>query len=722
MNRPTWLTLLALLSSASSGALAQQQVALDSATDSSSGGTATSANTTGPANSDAAEAGGDAAAPGEPAAADIVVTGRRRRTDDVLGEVSVLGGDDLVSSVRPTLGATLASQPGVSASGSGPNVARPVLRGLAGDRIRILTDGIGSLDVSSSSSDHAVAINPLTASSIEVLHGPAALIFGSSAIGGVINVIDDRIPRKVPDAPLHAQGSVGFGTAANEKLTSGEVDVPVIGHLVAHGDVSWTKNGNLDTGGFVLAKPLRRQAAASPDADIRALASLKGELPNSDGRTFEAAGALAYVNGALNIGASVTRHTANYGVPIRFSLDPAIESEATHIDVHQTRYDARAEIPLGGAFRQLRLRGGYSNYRHAEIAADGEIGSQVFSKGGEGRIDLEQRDSAAGWGGASGVQYLDIRQHIDGDEQFLPPTQQRTVGLFTVQHFEKGRFRIEGGARFEHNDLRADSSSVVGNPDLERRFSTLSLSAGARYAFSPAWSLNLNIARSQRAPSTEELFANGPHGGNASFQVGNPDLDVEKSLGFEVTAKHSSDGLNIGATAYASRFSNFLYEAPTGEIRDDLPVYQARQGRATYSGFEIEGNARLGTAAGIEWGLDGVADATRATIKGFGPAPLIPPLRLLAGITGKAGPVNGRLEVERDWAHKRNSALELPTPGFTLVNASLDWKPLADRPELTLSVAANNIFDVEARRSTSLLKDYAPLAGRDIRLSARVAF
>ena len=415
----------------------------------------------------------------------IVVTGRRRQ-DDVLGNVSVVGGADLAANVRPTIGETLASQPGVSASGSGPNVARPVLRGLAGDRIRILTDGIGSLDVSSSSSDHAVAINPLTAESIEILHGPAALIFGSSAIGGVINVLDARIPRRVPEAPMGAEALVGYASAANERLASGEINVPFADHLVAHADASWTKNDDLRTGGYILAKPLRRQAAASPDADIRALADLKGELPNSDGRTFEAAGAIAYVDGGLNIGASISRHTALYGVPIRYSLDPAVEAEATHIDVHQTRYDARAELPLQGFLKKIRVRGGYSDYRHAEIAEDGEIGSQVFSKGGEGRIDFDQRDQPSGWGGASGVQALDIKQHIEGDEQFLPPTRQRTLGLFTVQHIEWGKFRAEAGARFENNRLTAEASDVVGNPDLKRSFSTLSLSVGGRYALPPS--------------------------------------------------------------------------------------------------------------------------------------------------------------------------------------------------------------------------------------------
>ncbi len=657
----------------------------------------------------------------QPAAQEIVVTGTRRRSDDVLGDVSVLGGQELTNQLRPTLGETLAHQPGVSTSGSGPNVARPVLRGLSGERLRILTDGIGALDVSASSSDHAVAINPLTADSIEVLHGPAALLYGSSAIGGVVNVIDSRIPRRVPEAPLHAQGIAGYGSAANQLLANGEVDVPLGPHLVVHGDANYTHNDDLRTGGFILAAPLRTQAAASSDPAIQSLATLRGKLPNSDGRGFEAAGSLAYVDGGFNAGFSVTRHTANYGVPIRYSLDPDVEAESTHIDVHQTRYDARAEIPLGGAFSQLRVRGGYSDYNHKEIGADGDIGSQIFSKGAVGRVDLVQRDRS-GFGGISGVQLLDVRQHIAGDEQFLPPTHQKTYGLFTVQHVDAGPLRLEAGARFEHSDLVARASDVVGNPDLDRRYSTLSLSAGGTYALSKAWKVGLNVARSQRAPSIDEVYANGPHGGNASYELGDPDLRAEQSVGFEANLRHTSGPLDIVATVYASRFSNFIYQAPTGEVRDDLPVYAFRQGRAHYAGFELEATARLGTFGGVDLGLDGVADATRVTVRNFGPAPLIPPLRLQGAVTGKRGPVSGRIEVERDFAQRRNAPLELPTEAFTLVNAGLDWRPLKDRPDITLSLAANNIFDVEARRSTSLLKDYAPLPGRDLRVTARFSY
>ena len=646
----------------------------------------------------------------------IVVTGTRVRSDDILGNVTVLGGDSLIRDVRPTIGETLAKQPGVSTSGSGPNVARPVLRGLSGERLLILTDGIGSLDVSASSSDHAVAINPLTAESIEVLHGPAALLYGSSAVGGVVNVIDSRIPRRMPEGPVALQATGGFATAANEVLANGEVDVPLGGHFVAHADASYTHNDDLHTGGFILSRSLREQAEASADADIRALADLKGDLPNSDGRTFEAAGALAWIDGNSNVGFSVAHHTAFYGVPVRYSLDPAIEAEQTHIDVHQTRYDARAEFALPGPFERIKLRGAWSDYHHDEVDDDGAIGSSVFSKGGEVRADLVQRDRG-GWGGQTGVQFLDVRQHIAGDEQYLPPVENQTLGLFSVQHFHTGAFKLEAGGRFEHSDLTADASAVVGNPDLKRSFSTFSGSLGGSYEVAAGWRLGVNLARSMRAPSADELFADGPHGGNASFELGDPDLSPEKSLGFEATISHAGDGFNLSATAYGSHFSNFLYQAPTGEVRDDLPVYASRQGRANYTGFELSADADLGEVAGLKWGIEGQADATRVRIRDFGPAPLIPPLRLKGALSASRGAIAGRVELEHDFAQKSTAPLELPTDGFTLVNASIDWHPFADRPNLTLSLAANNLFDVEARRSTSLLKDHAPLAGRDVRLT-----
>ena len=651
----------------------------------------------------------------------IVVTGVRRKAGDVLGGLTVLDSEELAKDVRPSIGETLARQPGISASSFGPTASRPILRGLSGDRIRLLTDGIGSFDVSASSPDHAVALNPLTAERIEVLRGPSALLYGSSAIGGVVNIVDRRIPRRAPENAVGVAGLLSYGTAADERSANLSVDVPVTGHFILHADGNWSKSDDLETGGHLLTKELRGQAAASPDPEIQALADLKGKLPNSAAKSWEAAGGLAYVDGDLNIGASFTHHDALYGVPIRFSLDPAIEAEAPTIDVSQDRYDARAEIPLSGLFSQVRLRGGYSKYRHHEIEDTGEIASTFRSKGGEGRAELVQAERG-GWSGTSGLQYLDRKVGIEGEEKFLPDSKQRQTGIFTMQSVVRGPFRLEGGARIEFSKLSAAEDEDLETPAMKRSFTTFSASGGASYDFSPGWRAGATLAYSSRAPSIEELFANGPHAGTQAFEVGDPGLDPEKSVSAEVSLRRHSGPVRITASAYYTHFSNYIFQAQTGEIEDNLPVFAYGQGKANYYGFELETKAELGDALGIHWDGDLIADYVHATVKDFGPAPQIPPLRLLGGISGSKGPVEGRVEVEHAFRQNRNAPLETETDGYTLVNASLDWTPLADNPDLTLSLAANNIFDVVARRHSSLLKDYAPLAGRDIRVTARLGF
>ena len=652
---------------------------------------------------------------------EIVVTGVRRKAGDVLGGLSVLDSEELAKELRPSIGETLARQPGVTASSFGPTASRPILRGLSGDRIRVLTDGIGSFDVSASSPDHAVAINPLTAERIEVLRGPAALVYGSSAIGGVVNVIDRRIPREEPDDRVDVAGHAEYASAAEERSANLSVDGAIAPHFIIHADGNWSKSDDLRTGGYILTKELREEAAASPSPEIRELAELKGELPNTAAKAWELAGGLAYVDGPLNAGFSITRHDALYGVPIRFSLDPAIEAEAPTIDVKQTRYDARAEIPLSGVFSAVHLRGGYAKYRHNEIEDTGEVASTFRTSGGEARAELIQTEQN-GWGGTSGVQYFNRKVGIDGEEKFLPDAKQSQAGLFTMQSIVRGPLRLEGGIRVELSKLDADADTDLGTPELGRDFTTVSGSLGAAYDLSPEWRAGVTLSRSARAPSIDELFANGPHAGTQAFEIGDPDLDPEKSLGIEASIRRHKGPVTVTATAYYNRFSNFIFQAPTGEIEDDLPVYQYRQGKAKYYGFELETNAELGDAFGIHWDADMIADYVHANVEDFGPAPQIPPLRLLGGISANGGPVEGRLEVEHAFRQNRNAPLETETDGYTLVNASVDWHPIDDRPGIVLGIAANNIFDVVARRHSSLLKDYAPLAGRDIRLSARFEF
>ena len=685
--------------------------------------------------SDATGTGAEAPVPGSAQAAHpdpdqtIVVTGVRRVAGDVLGGVTILDEEELTHDVRPSIGETLASQPGVSSSSFGPTASRPILRGLSGERVRVLVDGIGSLDLSASDPDHAVAINPLTAERIEVLRGPSALLFGSSAIGGVVNVIDTRIPRHVPDGPVAANGLAAFGSAADERSGNLSVDLPIGGRFVAHADGSYSKYDDLKIGGFVLSDPLRHEALASPDPAVRALADLKDKLPNTAGRTDDIAGGLAYVDGSLNIGLSYNHHDARYGVPIRYSLDPAVEPERPTIDAHQDRGDVRANVPIGGGFlEQFEFRGGISKYRHNELEEDGAIGSRFFTDGGELRADVVQANRGS-WGGTTGIQYLDNDVRIRGEEKYLPDSRNKQFGIFTLQSLVRGPVRFEGGLRVEFAKLDADedeqiaaNGGPIGMNPISRSFTALSGSVGANYEFVSGWRAGLSLSHSERSPAIDELFSNGPHGGSQQFLVGDPDLAKERSNAIELSVHRTTGPVHFQGSLYYSRFASFIFQTPTGAIRSGLPIYVYDEGKADYYGFELQSDAKLGSALGIDWGAELVSDAVRATIENFGPAPLIPPLRILGAMTGSRGQVDGRLEVEHAFGHDRTAPNETDTQGYTVINASLDWHPFAADPELTFSLQGENLFDVDARRSTSVLKDFAPLGGRDIRLTARIGF
>lgn len=663
--------------------------------------------------------------------ADIVVTAIiPRRQGDILSGTSVVSGEELTRSLRPTIGDTLARQPGVSATSFGPNASRPVLRGFQGERVRILTDGIGSFDVSNTSVDHAVAINPLTADRIEVLRGPAALLYGSSAIGGVVNVIDSRIPRRVPDEPIHIDGIATYGSAAHERTGSGEIEAPIGDKFVVHFDGSYSRSGDLDTGNYILTPALRAQAAASGDPEIRDLASLRGKLPNSGARTWEVAGGAALITDGGNLGISVA-HTDNfYGVPVRYSLDADGEAEKVRLHMKQDRADLRAELPVNGGFLEsVRLRAGFADYQHQEIEETGEVGTTFYNQSIESRLELVQA-KRGGWDGAIGAQFFARNFHVEGEEKFLPRNETEQLGFFTLQSFDLGTTRIELGGRYEHTRVEADADETLFNPAYHRSFNALSGSLGVSQELVPGWRVGLNLSRTERAPSAEELFARGNHAGTQAFELGNPDFGLEKSWGIEGTLRGQGDGYTLSLSAYHNWFDGYIYDvrvddgvcmAANGGEPLSFPCYQNLQANARYLGFEAEGTVKLGQIGSYALNLDGVADYVRATIVGSGPAPRIPPLRLLGGLELQGDRLSVRGEVERSFAQNRITDTETPTDGFTLVNASLSFKPIKGNDRTTITLSANNIFDVEARRAASFLKDYAPLAGRDIRLTARLS-
>ncbi|HKR23863.1 MAG TPA: TonB-dependent receptor, partial [Allosphingosinicella sp.] len=296
------------------------------------------------------------------------------------------------------------------------------------------------------------------------------------------------------------------------------------------------------------------------------------------------------------------------------------------------------------------------------------------------------------------------------------------IGLCALQTFDLGAFKAEAGLRYEHSALRADADAQLGNPALSRSFDAITGSIGGSVEVAPRWRFGVNLTRSERAPAAEELFANGPHAGTQSFEIGDPDLGTEKSWGLEATMHGAGEGYSVSASIFHSWFDGYIYETPTGAIQDDLPVFEYRQDDARYFGVELEGSVRVAELGPVTLNLDGVADYVRATIDNAGPAPRIPPLRLLGGLEAQSARLDGRIEVEWVSDQERIAAFETPTDGHTLVNASLAFRPFGEDNESTITLAANNIFDVDARRHASVLKDFAPLTGRDFRISARFTF
>ncbi|RYG65082.1 TonB-dependent receptor, partial [bacterium] len=343
----------------------------------------------------------------------------------------------------------------------------------------------------------------------------------------------------------------------------------------------------------------------------------------------------------------------------------------------------------------IRFRAGYADYRHDELEEDDAIGTSFFNNGGEARLELVQA-THGGWTGATGVQGLFRDFKVRGDEKFVPDTRTGQIGLFTLQSFEAGPFKAEAGGRVEHATVHARADAILGNPDANRSFDVYSGSIGASYQVVPGWRIGLNGSHSERAPSSEELFANGPHAGTQAFEIGDPTLTKEKSNGIEATIRGRGRGYTLNASLYHTWFDGYVYDSQTGAIEDDLPVFQTQQAKARYYGFEVEGTLDLAQIGGWKLVTDGLADYVRARIVSVGPAPRIPPLRLLGGVEAQSERLTARGEVEWTDRQDRLSAFETETSGFTLVNASLAWHPLKGNSATTITLSANNIFDVVA--------------------------
>lgn len=672
---------------------------------------------------------------------EVVVTAApyERRRDDILQNATVLDAAALDRAVRGSIGETLAGQAGVASTSFGPGAARPVLRGLQGERVRTLTDGIGSIDVANTSADHAVALDPLVADRIEVLRGPSTLLYGSSALGGVVNVISRRVPQSLPEQPVLFGGRAGYGSAADERFAAGAADAKLGSQLVLHVDGSYLNTGDLRIPDFAESRLLRALEAGDDDDDDGEEDEVRDRLPNSDVRTTSAGVGLSYVGERGYFGGAVSLYDSNYGIAggtivVGVNTDDddddgqgdlgsksplgGGDEGPVRLDLHQLRVDLGGRLLLeGGLFESVNARFGYADYEHKEIEVEeGVIGTQFFNTGWEGRLELVQRDRG-GWRGAIGIQGLRRDFEAEGEEAFVPPNITHQWGLFALQEWTLESLRLEAAARLERSSVK---SATVG---FDRSFTTVSGSIGAAYTLTPGWSVGLIASRSARAPAAEELLADGPHAATGTFEIGNPAFKSEKGLGLEASLKGRTGPVDLTVSLYWNRFDDFIIETATGAVEDELPVFQFIQTDARTWGAELDVAAQLAQRGGWTLVGDVIADISRGRdLDADRPLPRMPQARARFGLEAQSERFDGRIELELVGKQTRVSGFELPTDGYEMLNAAATVRPFGRTRDVALLIQVNNITDTDARRSTSFLKDTVPLAGRDVRISLMAGF
>lgn len=627
------------------------------------------------------------------------------RRSEAYQPASVVTSRDLVALGEASLGETLSGEPGVTSTYFGPGASRPIIRGIGGDRVRILEGGIGVGDASSTSPDHAVGLEARTADRIEVIRGPATLLYGSSAVGGIVNVLDGKIARERPTQPFSGFIEGLVGTVADERTGTANV--------TAHG------------GPVVLnASGLLRNTA---DYDIPGPAeagSIEGEgvLENSAIETGRGSIGLTVVGSRGYFGAAWTGQESTYGVPAAHVEEPptaGADEEAIAIDMNQRRYDVEGALRFGaGAIRNVRVRFGIADYRHVEFEGD-VVGTTFLNDYWEGRIESEHALGER-FHGALGLQLSSRNFQARGDEAFVPPSETGTYAVFAYEELSASEtLRIQGGARLERQNTRSAATAI------DRTDNAVSLSMGANWDALDFLTFAVSVSRSVKLPNAEELFSNGPHAATRAFEVGDPTLDEEKALGVDVTAHVHGDRYRGSASIFTTGFADFIYERATGDAQDGLPVFRFVQDDARFSGFEleaeldvVEGNGTTAPHVSLELLADYVTAELTDREENL---PRIPPLRVGAGIEFRQGPFVIGTRVRRTTEQTRRAPLEDSTPGFTMVGASASYRIFTGDIYHDLTLVGSNLLDEEARLHTSFLKDLAPLPGREVRLIYRVS-
>ncbi len=648
---------------------------------------------------------GPAAAPPEDDSNVVVITGvgPARSSDEMIASTTVLSEDALVERLSGGLGDTLAGLPGIATTAFGPGASRPIIRGLGAERVQVLTNGIGVVDASAASPDHAVTGDPLGAERIEILRGPASLAYGGGATGGVVNVIDGLIVEKKPDAAFSGSLYGGLTSADEGKQAAARV-TGVWGDFVGVLNGSWADSKDVDIPGFALSEGARAQAITD-GVDPATFAN--GTLPNSAVETKSVSAGLSWVGDNLFLGGAVRKLDDRYGT---------VAEPTVFIELEQTRYDVRGGIKFDdGVLKSIVASGSKVDYEHTEFEGPGEPGTRFTNDGWEARIEA-QHAALAGIEGSFGLQSSSRDFAAIGDESVISPTQTDQTGVFVYETFDQGDWGVEGGLRYDTVDV----DNIIGG---KRSFEPWNASFGGHMHVGDHVFLGASIAGTERAPTDLELFANGPHLATGQFLVGDANMQTEKGVNYELTARWEDDAFNLSGSLYRFDFDRFVYLQDTGTVEpgpeEDLPIFDYVQAGATFTGFEVQADAKLGNVWGVDWKADASADFVRAKLKAGGNLPLIPPLTVNAGLEGEMNGVTGRIGVQYAAEQDDFASFETRTDSYTTVDARLGFD-IADGVHLILE--GKNLTDEEVRLHTSPLKDIAPMAGRNFRVAVRADF
>ena len=599
----------------------------------------------------------------------LVVTAspNARSQADLLNATSVLAGPALTAARQPSLGETLAALPGVSSTYFGPGASRPILRGLGANRVRVLANGTDTLDASNTSPDHAVSIEPFLVKRIEVVRGPTSLLYGSAAVGGVVNVIDNRIESELPAGPVSGRIDASATDNGPGSASGGLLDVALApdrtreAGFVLHLDGFRREAGSVSVPGF----------SGQPGAP-------KGELVNTAVDTTSASAGLSYVSAALDAGVNYNGFDSLYGVPNETDVS---------IDLRQRRLDTSADYPGDfGVFSGARAKFGSADYQHREIAA-GVVGTTITQTGFDSRLELLNRE-VAGWSGALGVQLGHARLSALGDEAFLPTHATDSGAVFAFEELARDATTWQVGARHEQRRIEAETFASPGGTTYAPRSDTrptVSGSFGAVQTLSPAYNLAASLSTTARAPNDQELFADGPHIGTGAYELGDATLAAERSLGAELSLRKTAGFVTGALTGYVNAFDGYIFEQATGARVDanNIPVpagdpaalTQTRfaQTNALFYGAEAEAVWHLHAAPRHTLNLTTALDYTLAAERGGPDLPRIPPLKTRLALDWRQSPWHAGADLVAVARQDRTAHGESATAGYALLGASLGY-------------------------------------------------